>query len=119
MADGMTLHAGGKVINTFVAPARASGSPEPTDKGARRFLIDFAGGNLPYYLQDPAIVEVVAGASNAAVVSTSVISNEHTGGFRAAIDVRIEPGQSADLRAFLRSGDRALTETWTYLWASD
>ena len=38
--------------------------------------------------------------------------------FRAAIDVRIEPGQSTDLRAYLRSGNKALTETWTYPWIS-
>jgi glucans biosynthesis protein len=28
--------------------------------------------------------------------------------------VRLDPGQSADLRAFLRTGTRALTETWTF-----
>jgi glucans biosynthesis protein len=42
--------------------------------------------------------------------------NNHTNGFRAAIDVKLEPGQSTDLRAFLRAGNRALTETWTYPW---
>jgi periplasmic glucans biosynthesis protein len=30
--------------------------------------------------------------------------------------VQLEPGQSADLRAFLRTGSRALTETWTFPW---
>ena len=118
MRAGLALHPGGKVVNTFQAPARASGSPEPVDSGARRFLIDFAGGGLAYYLVDPALVEVVASASNARIVSTSVIANPHIGGFRAAVDVRLEPGQSSDLRAYLRSGERALTETWTYPWTN-
>jgi periplasmic glucans biosynthesis protein len=42
--------------------------------------------------------------------------NPNIEGFRAAIDVKLEPGQSTDLRAFLRAGNRALTETWTYPW---
>ena len=119
MAAGAELHPGGRVVNTFQAPSRASGSPEPADRGARRFLIDFAGGNLSYYLLDPSLVQVVASASNARIVSTSLIPNEHTGGFRAALDVLLAPGQSTDLRAFLRTGDRALTETWTYPWAQE
>jgi glucans biosynthesis protein len=119
IGSGDQLHPGGKVLNTFQAPARASGSPEPADKTARRFLIDFAGGNLSYYLSDPSLVQVVPTASNAHIVSTSVIPNEHTSGFRAAIDVKIEPGQSTDLRAYLRSGNKALTETWTYPWIAE
>jgi glucans biosynthesis protein len=116
LASGDDLHPGGKVVNTFQAPARASGSADPADKATRRFLVDFAGGNLAYYVSDPALVQVVPSASNARIVSTSLIPNEHTRGFRAAIDVRIEPGQSTDLRAYLRSGNKALTETWTYPW---
>jgi glucans biosynthesis protein len=37
-------------------------------------------------------------------------------GFRGGVDVLIDPGQSCDLRAFLKSGNRALTETWTFPW---
>jgi glucans biosynthesis protein len=37
-------------------------------------------------------------------------------GFRAAIDVQIDPGQTCDLRAFLKAGTKALTETWTFPW---
>ena len=35
---------------------------------------------------------------------------------RAAIDVELPPGQGTDLRAFLKSGNKALTETWTFPW---
>jgi glucans biosynthesis protein len=113
---GEDMHPGGKVVNTFQAPARASGSVDPSDRTVRRFLIDFAGGNLPYYLSDPSMVQVVPSMSAGQIVGTFVVPNEHTGGFRAAIDLKLDPGQSADLRAYLRSGDKALTETWTYRW---
>ena len=48
-----------------------------------------------------------------------IVPNPHTKGFRAAIDVQLEPGQSTDLRAFLRSGSRALTETWIMPWTAE
>jgi glucans biosynthesis protein len=45
--------------------------------------------------------------------------NPQTGGFRAVFDVQLAPGQSGDLRAFLRMGSRALTETWTFPWRAE
>jgi glucans biosynthesis protein len=116
VGGGEDLHPGGKVVNTFQAPARASGSVDPADRTVRRFLVDFAGGNLSYYLPEPNLVQVEPSMSAGQIVGTFVVPNEHTGGFRAAIDLKLEPGQSADLRAYLRAGDRALTETWTYRW---
>jgi glucans biosynthesis protein len=110
------MHPGGKVLNTFQGPARASGSNEPSDPTLRRFMIDFTGGNLPYYLSAPDQVQLVPSASVGRIVQTFVVPNEHIRGFRAAFDVKLEPGQSTDLRAFLRAGNRALTETWTYPW---
>ena len=31
----------------------------------------------------------------------------------------VDAGQTADLRAFLRASDRALTETWTFPWKAE
>ena len=110
------MHPGGKAVNTFQTPARASGSNGPSDPTHRRFLIDFAGGNLPYYLGAPEQVQLVPSTSVGQITHTFVMPNGHTNGFRAAIDVKLERGQSTDLRAFLRAGNRTLTETWTYPW---
>jgi glucans biosynthesis protein len=113
------MHPGGKAVNTFQAPPRASGSNAPSDPTHRRFIIDFAGGNLPYYLSDPGLVQIVPSASAGTITHTFIVPNDHTKGFRAAIDVKLEPGQSTDLRAFLKAGNRTLTETWTYPWSID
>jgi glucans biosynthesis protein len=110
------MHPGGKVVNTFQAPARSSGSNGPSDPTHRRFLIDFAGGNLPYYFGAPEQVQLVPSTSTGQITHTFLMRNGHTNGFRAAIDVKLERGQSTDLRAFLRAGNRTLTETWTYPW---
>lgn len=112
------MHGGGKVVNTFVGQARALGSPEPADPLRRRFLIDFAGGELAYHLAAPERVEIVASTSVGEITRTFVVANEHTEGFRAAFDVRLAPGQTTDLRAFLRAGGKTLTETWTYPWTA-
>jgi periplasmic glucans biosynthesis protein len=118
IAGAGDMHPGGKVVNTFNTPARASGTHEPSDPTTRRFLIDFAGGNLAYYMQAPEQVQIAPSASAGKITQTFVVPNERIRGFRAAFDVKLEPGQSADLRAYLRAGNKALTETWTYPWSA-
>jgi periplasmic glucans biosynthesis protein len=113
------MHPGGKVANTFQGPARASGSNGPSDASHRRFIIDFAGGDLPFYLADPGQVQLVPSTSAGRITHTFVVPNPHIAGFRAAIDVKLDPGQSTDLRAFLRAGNRTLTETWTFPWSTE
>ena len=110
------LSPGGRTVGTYRAAARALGSAEPPAPGATRFLIDFAGGDLSYYMSDPSMVQTVATASNGHVLRTFLTPNAHTRGFRAGVDVATEPGQSTDIRVFLRSGAKALTETWTFPW---
>jgi glucans biosynthesis protein len=118
VVDASAMHSGGKAVNTFHTPARASGTHEPSDPSTRRFLIDFAGGNLAYYMQAPEQVQIMPSATVGKITRTFVVPNERIGGFRAAFDVKLEPGQSADLRAYLRAGNKALTETWTYPWTA-
>jgi glucans biosynthesis protein len=108
-----------RAINTFQTTPRALGSPEPREANARRFIIDFAGGDLGYFLHDPGLVEVVPSTSQGRIVRSSVVPNVVTQGIRATIDVQVEAGQTADLRAFLRAADRALTETWTFPWKAE
>jgi len=108
----------GRVLHTFETYARALGSSEPVRPGSRRFLVDFAGGDLAYYLEDPGQVEAVASATNGDVLRASVIANPHIDGLRALFDVAVKPGQTTDLRLYLRAGQRALTETWTFPWTA-
>jgi glucans biosynthesis protein len=112
------MHPGGMAINTFQTMPRASGSNAPADPTHRRFIIDFAGGSLAYYISDPAQVQLVPSTSAGEITHTFLVPNTYTKGFRAAIDVRMPTDQSTDLRAFLRAGTRALTETWTFPWRS-
>ena len=108
-----------RAINSYQTHARALGSGEAIAPGSRRFIVDFAGGDLAYYLNDGAMIEFVPTASQGKILRSFILPNAHTKGFRAAFDVQVDPGVSTDLRAFLRIGNRALTETWTFPWKAE
>ncbi len=116
LMDDYRLTPGARAVNTFRTQARALGAAEAPPPGSTRFLIDFTGGDLSYYLIDPNLVEVVATTSAGSVLRTFLTPNPHISGFRAGLDVAIAPGQSCDVRVFLRAANRALTETWTFPW---
>jgi periplasmic glucans biosynthesis protein len=113
------LSPNGRTLNTYQTAAAARGSSEPPIPGSRRFIIDFTGGDLAFYADDPQLVEVVPTTSQGKIIRSFIVPNSHIKGFRAVIDVQLEPGQSTDLRAFLRTGSRALTETWTFPWRAE
>lgn len=114
--DEAGLHSGGFALNTYRTRPVALGSPEQAAANATRFIVDFTGGDLEYFLAQPEQVQVVPSASHARITRTFLIPNPQTKGFRAGIDVVGEMGRTVDMRAFLRAGSRALTETWTFPW---
>ena len=84
-----------------------------------RFAVDFSGGELANLPQN-AQVEPVISASRGAVEITSArpIVGGDVKGYRAMFDIKpmddsLEP---IDLRLFLRSGGKVLSETWLYQW---
>lgn len=103
---------GGYALNTYETEPRARGSAEMPPPGAHRYIIDFVGGDLPYFLADPAQVQVAPSISNGQILRSFLMPNGPAKGFRAVVDVQAPPGLSADLRVYLKSGARALTETW-------
>jgi len=116
--DMPQMQPNGYVLNTFEAPARALGSPEPVKPGARRFLVDFTGGDLAYYATDSSQVQAIVSTTRGQITRAMVTPNPHIDGLRAMIDVALPSGETTDLRLFLRANERTLTETWTYIWSA-
>ncbi|MFC3693646.1 glucan biosynthesis protein [Chenggangzhangella methanolivorans] len=115
LAERLTPKA--RAIHTFVTEARASGDPNAGPQDVRRFIVDFEGGELDYWLDEPKRVVTDTGASLGKIEAAYVVPNREIGGFRLFLDHRIEqPGQEAQLRAVLKVGDKALTETWVFPW---
>jgi glucans biosynthesis protein len=113
---GLELHSLAHAVNTFSAPARALGSSEATKALTRRLIVDFAGGDLDYFLQDPGLVQLDAGARNASVVRKFIVPNLAIRGMRAMLDVQFEKDTVGVVRASLRAGAKPLSETWSYAW---
>jgi glucans biosynthesis protein len=79
--------------------------------------VDFEGGDLGYWLDAPKRVVTDTSATAGRIDAAYVVPNREIGGFRLFIDHTLdEPGSEAQLRAVLRVGDKALTETWVFPW---
>ena len=116
--DFGSLSPAGKVLATFQTAARALGSNEPNLPTQKRFIIDFKGGDLAYYSDDPGQVQIVASTSAGKILRSFTQYNPYTFGFRGTFDIEVPPGETADLRAYLKAAQVALTETWMYSWSA-
>ena len=83
-----------------------------------RFAVDFVGGELAGLI-DKAEVEAVLQVSRGKVEIVSARPLREIKGYRAMFD--LVPGDNStaqiDIRLFLRSGGRTLTETWLYQYS--
>ena len=116
--DLRTLSSTAQTLNTFQVPARALGSAEPNSPTTRRFMIDFNGGDLTYFKDEKNAVQVAPGTSVGKIIRSFTQYNPYIGGFRGTFDVELEPGQTADLRAYLKNGVSPLSETWMFSWTA-
>lgn len=82
-----------------------------------RFAVDFAGGDLAR-LPKGTEVEPVITASRGEIEITSARPLAAVKGYRAMFDVKPPDDTMApiNLRLYLRSGRRTLSETWLYQW---
>ena len=82
-----------------------------------RFVVDFAGGDLPM-LREGAAVDAVITASRGKVELTSARPLAPVNGYRAMFDLRPMDDSNApiELRLYLSYNGQAMSETWLYQW---
>jgi glucans biosynthesis protein len=109
---------GGRAMATRVAKGK-------TDK-FRKFVVDFEGPRLEALTADAGLTAVVTVDGRAKLVEQQLYKNRVTKGWRLVFQVSFEDPTSldrvmpvtkrvaAELRAFLKMGENAMTETWTY-----
>jgi periplasmic glucans biosynthesis protein len=114
MSSDKKLHAKSRTVSSRIGSAERPGSTNP-DKNARIFVLDFEGEELDF-LSDSQPVEGNVWNSSGKVGNIISHKNRGTGGWRLTFDFYPEKGKHSDFRVFLKLGDTALTETWTYLW---
>lgn len=96
---------------------RAGYAGEKVDRKSRKFVVEFCGGilgNLNAADAVEAVVSVSKGSAKPAVVEPM----PQGGSWRAVFDVTADGTDPVELRCFLRIGDTALTETWSYQWTA-
>ena len=111
-ADEPYLPARGRVIATRMG---WSTIPKTPPRPAHRvwFAIDFAGGPLEP-LDQQAPIQLVASATRGSLRNTGAFRVAGTRRWRGNFEIELEGGEPLDLRAYLRLGDQALSETWLY-----
>ncbi|QYM77671.1 glucan biosynthesis protein [Horticoccus luteus] len=102
---------GGKAIATRLAGVEGN-------RAARRFLVDFAGGDLDKAAPDAQIESVVTVVTGGKLAEPATIQrNAFNATWRTAFVVTPDaPDRPVELRCYLRSGTHVLSETWSYLW---
>jgi glucans biosynthesis protein len=83
------------------------------DGASRKFVIDFAGGALASLDRRSNVVADVVLSTGAPIAPTAypVVGTDR---WRLMFDVVMAEGKTVDMRAYLRRGPDALTETWVY-----
>ncbi len=83
---------------------------------ARKFVLDFGGTEELDKVEETALL-LDAAAANGQILGQTLHRNPQYRTWRAVFDVQpVDPAQPVELRCFLKTADRPLTETWTYLW---
>jgi glucans biosynthesis protein len=115
--DGVPRAAGAWVLQT----RRGHGfRPDETPENQLQFQIDFAGPALAGLGAKDNVEAVVSGSPNVRALRAHAYPNEGRGGWRVSLEFeRIDKSQPVELRAYLRHGDTALSETWSYALAPE
>jgi len=109
----------GTDISLGLAVATRTGIGGPSgiknEAGLRKFVIDFAGGELSDLPGDAKVVAMtnVAGGE---VVGSTVFKVDVSSSWRVAFDVRPVSDAPMELSTYLTLDNRVLTETWQYQW---
>ncbi len=87
------------------------GKPRPADLD--KFVIEFAGGGLDA-LDAEVEIDAMIDASRGEISNVVVEPLADTARWRIQFDLAAGGTEPVELRAYLRAGERALTETWLY-----
>lgn len=106
---------GGRVIATRSGAPTLGPNEGHFAAGSRRFLVDFAGGDLDG-LNATQPVKAEMNVGNGEVQALTVTRVPESGAWRAAFVVTPKAKRSVDLQCYLTLHGEVLSETWVYQW---
>ena len=112
--DGGGLHDLAQATDTRIMRIASQGDD---DAGRTRFVLNFAGGDLDYFIGDAKNMRADVSASEGKIENIRVMPDSENGGVRVFFDlVNDGEARSSNLRVFLLHKDKVLSETWTMPW---
>jgi periplasmic glucans biosynthesis protein len=107
-----------KVLRTRTGWGSVAAQGNPPPKSKRQFAVDFQGGELDK-LPANAVVEADL-SKNLGTISDLHISKLPDGKtFRASFKIEPEGNNVVDMRLFIKSNNKRLSEVWSYVWYPD
>jgi glucans biosynthesis protein len=101
---------------SWVAQSRRGFASGQDSNGAIGFVVDFVGPALRKLPPGAKVDAVLSAGDNGKILEQRVERNEVSGGYRVVLRAsRVDAAKPVELRLFLQSADRALSETWSYL----
>lgn len=102
-----------RCVATRLGNGGEPGKPRP--RGVRKFVVEFLGGPLTD-IPSGRKVEPVLWSSRGSFsnIFAEAVPNDVPGHWRASFDLTSTGNEPVELRAFLRSGEATLSETWLY-----
>ncbi len=102
-----------RVVSTRMGNGGQPGTVRP--RGVRKFMVEFLGDalkNVPFGAKPEAVLSASRGSFS--YVFTEAVPNDVPGHWRAQFDLTVQGDEPVEMRAFLRLGDKVLSETWLY-----
>ncbi|MCK9193094.1 MAG: glucan biosynthesis protein G [Nevskia sp.] len=101
---------------SWVAQTRRGRGFVRNNDGSIGFALDFEGPALERLSPDAKIEGVVTVDGNGELLERQTFRNDATGGWRLSLRLkRVDNDKPVELRAYLRSEDTTLSETWSYI----
>jgi periplasmic glucans biosynthesis protein len=94
----------------------AQGNPPPKSK--RQFAIDFRGGDLDKLPAD-SLVEADLGKNSGTFTDLHVSKLPDGKTYRVSFKLEPEGNNAVDMRVFIKSRNKRLSEVWSYVWYPD
>ncbi len=102
-----------RVVSTRMGNGGQPGTVRP--RGVRKFMIEFLGDALktvPFGVKPEAVLSASRGSFS--YIFTEAVPNDVPGHWRAQFDLTVTGDEPVEMRAFLKLGDKVLSETWLY-----
>ena len=103
-----------KVVATRIGRGGEPGKPRPP--AVERFVVELEGPVLERLWGWNTRAEPVVGTSRGSILRSFLEPVPGSRRWRVLFDLQAEGSAPVELRMFLKSGDRALSETWLYQW---